>query len=437
MKLSQFWQRHLPTAAAENVSDMQGWRENILNAMLVVFMILGSIATLINVPTAIERQAWLMAVLFVAAYVFLLIVTFVRQLSFNFRAGTLVTMVYLLGIVVFQSDGLIGSGRIWLFAFSVIAVSLFGRSGSIASFIVNIITLAAFNYLVFAERLVFASQPFQAWRLTTSTFIMLNAVVTFSLAAFFRGFEANLRQMQEMTISLEQRIVDRTRALETSIAVGRQLSTILDPNELVTEVVTQVQAAFNYYHVHIYLLDESHQNLILTGGTGEAARVMLANDHKIPIGKGLVGRAAASHDITLVPDVSVEPDWLPNPLLPDTKAEIAVPIELSNEVFGVLDVQHNVIDGLSNDDARLLQSVASQVAIALRNAQLFAETRRQANREARINVIGQEIQKASDIETVLKTAVRELGQALNAPRVTVMLDQQTLRKNSEFNREGI
>ncbi|RPJ55371.1 MAG: GAF domain-containing protein, partial [Dehalococcoidia bacterium] len=65
--------------------------------------------------------------------------------------------------------------------------------------------------------------------------------------------------------------------------------------------------------------------------------------------------------------------WLPNPLLPETKAEMAVPIAVGEHVLGVLDVQHNVVDGLRQEDVNLLQSIADQVAIGLQNARLFTE----------------------------------------------------------------
>ncbi|NJN92982.1 MAG: HAMP domain-containing protein [Anaerolineales bacterium] len=203
------------------------------------------------------------------------------------------------------------------------------------------------------------------------------------------SFNRMADQLQKTLMGLEQRVAERTRAIEISMDVSRRLSTLLDEKQLVAEVVEQMRAAFDYYYAQIYLCDATHNKLLMAGGTGEAGQVMLARGHALERGQGLVGRAAETNTVVLVPDVQKEPGWLPNPLLPETQAEVAVPITVGDEVLGVLDVQHSIAGGLQSADADLIQAIANQVAIALQNARAYAQTQRRAEREAMISAIGQ------------------------------------------------
>lgn len=235
-------------------------------------------------------------------------------------------------------------------------------------------------------------------------------------------FNSMTGELQDTLATLEQRVADRTRAIELSADVSRRLSTIIDPAQLASEVVELLQFAFEYYHVHIYLYDEVKQYLVMAGGTGEAGRTMLERGHKIERGHGLVGRACEEGLVVLVPDTSLEPAWLPNPLLPETRAEIAVPIMVGDEVLGALDVQQNRVGGLGEQDADLLRGIAGQLAIALRNARTYAETQRQAERQAQLTDIVQQVQATQTIQEALQIAVRELGRAVDASRTHIRVN---------------
>ncbi len=242
------------------------------------------------------------------------------------------------------------------------------------------------------------------------------------------SFNEMTGQLRESILTLEQRVQNRTQALATTVNVGQQLSTILDEEELITAVVNQVRESFDYYQVQIYLLDEDQETLILSAGTGQASKQMIADGHKLQIGQGLIGQAAATNIAAIVSDTTKAADWLPNPLSPDTKSETAVPIAIGDEILGVLDVQHNMVNGLKQEDADLLRSVANQVAVSLRNARLYKKTQQQAQREALLRNINEKITSTTNMETAMKVAVRELGSALGTKQTIVRLKQNHKNK---------
>ncbi|MDX1687507.1 MAG: GAF domain-containing protein [Candidatus Promineifilaceae bacterium] len=229
-------------------------------------------------------------------------------------------------------------------------------------------------------------------------------------------------QLEALNEELEARVASRTRALQLSADVSRRLSTILDKDELISEIVNQLQRSFDYYHVHIYLLDENGAELVLAGGTGEPAQRMLEQGHRIAVGRGLVGRAAERKLPVLVPDVSQDPGWLPNPLLPDTATEAAVPIVRGDRVLGVLDVQDDTAGRLTDEDVELLKAIVNQVAVALQNADLYEQAQRRAQQEVLLNLINQKIQDTTSVEQAVQVAVRELGRALDGSPTYVKLD---------------
>jgi GAF domain-containing protein/HAMP domain-containing protein len=207
----------------------------------------------------------------------------------------------------------------------------------------------------------------------------------------------------DMTSQLRKSFEDldrRAKEVTTVADVSRRLSSILDQHQLVSEVVEQLQSAFNYYHAHIYLFDETGENLVMAGGTGEVGKALLERRHKIPRGRGLVGRAAETKEAVLVPDTSNDPNWLPNPLLPETRSEVAVPILAGDHVLGVLDVQNNAVDSLRQQDSDLILSIANQIAVAIQNIRLYEETR---NAEMAVTRRANELELASRVATATAT----------------------------------
>lgn len=173
----------------------------------------------------------------------------------------------------------------------------------------------------------------------------------------------------------EELIAARANQLETVATVSTTASTVLNPDALLQQVVNLTKSRFNLYHAHIYLLDENWNTLLLASGAGEVGSKMVESGHAIDMNteRSLVARAAREKQPVIINDVRSEVGFLPNPLLPETRAEMAIPMVVGDNVLGVFDVQSNQVDAFSKEDASIYSTLASQIAVALQNARLYQE----------------------------------------------------------------
>lgn len=183
-------------------------------------------------------------------------------------------------------------------------------------------------------------------------------------------------RLRETIGSLEK----HAQQLETIVEISQRLTSKLDVSELVRDVVERVANGFEFYHTTIYLLDDAQQELIVAEAVGSGGGEMKARGHSIPLATSTspVAQAARSKEIVSLDDVHEYSNWLPNPFLPRTQSEMAVPIVVEERVLGVLDVQDDVMAGFDKGDSKLMHSLANQVAIALTNAHLFEQTQHRA-----------------------------------------------------------
>ncbi len=170
-------------------------------------------------------------------------------------------------------------------------------------------------------------------------------------------------------------IAQRATQLEAVATVSTTASTVLDPDKLLQAVVDLTKERFNLYHTHIYLADDAWNTLLLAAGAGEVGRQMVEAGHAIEMGaeKSLVARALRERNSIIVNDVQSEAGFLPNPMLPETRAEMAVPMIVGDKVIGVFDVQSDAVGHFTDADANIYTTLASQVAVALQNARLYVE----------------------------------------------------------------
>jgi PAS domain S-box-containing protein len=134
------------------------------------------------------------------------------------------------------------------------------------------------------------------------------------------------RLEHEFQASLEQ----RSRQVQTSIEVAQHIAAAPQLEELFHRVVTLIKERFGYYHVQLFRYEPAEDAVKLITGYGEIGQKMLASGHKLAMGRGVVGTAAATGQSILAADAARDLDWRPNPNLPNTRGEQAVPIKLGS-----------------------------------------------------------------------------------------------------------
>jgi GAF domain-containing protein/HAMP domain-containing protein len=191
-------------------------------------------------------------------------------------------------------------------------------------------------------------------------------------------FNSMAAQLQQTLAGLEQHAADlqrRSTQLEAAAEVARAATAVLDPDELLRQVVGLVRERFHLYYVGLFLLDEERRFAVLRAGTGEAGRKMLAQQHRLEVGgDSMVGQCTARAEARIALDVGKETVRFDNPLLPETRSEMVLPLRSRGRVIGAMTAHSAEEAAFDAADAAVMQTMADQVAVALDNARLFAES---------------------------------------------------------------
>lgn len=192
------------------------------------------------------------------------------------------------------------------------------------------------------------------------------------------------RRVGERTADLDMaRLISERRAqeLQSISEISRTISTEQKIEILLPLITRLASQRFDFYHVGIFFIDEARRFAYLQAANSEGGQKMLERGHRLEVGKGLVGTVAQTGKPRIALDVGSDAVFFDNPDLPDTRSEMALPLNVRGQLIGVLDVQSTKPGAFSESDTNTLGILADQVAIAIENARLFEQTQ-QAREEA-------------------------------------------------------
>ncbi|MBN1934860.1 MAG: GAF domain-containing protein [Anaerolineae bacterium] len=204
------------------------------------------------------------------------------------------------------------------------------------------------------------------------------------IATLALAFNHMTAQLRETLAGLERRVVERTQGLLTAAEVSSATTAVLDIEVLLPRVVELVRDRFNLYYVGLFLADEAGEYAVLRAGTGQAGRAMLARNHRLRVGgESMIGRCMLSGEADIQLDVGEAAVRFNNPDLPETRSELALPLRAGDQVIGAMTVQSEKEAFFSQEDVSVMQTVADQIANAVRNARLFQQVQDSLEAERR------------------------------------------------------
>jgi len=204
---------------------------------------------------------------------------------------------------------------------------------------------------------------------------------------------------------LYTRTTRQARILVLLNEIARELSSILNLDELLSRVAELLRKLIDYQMFSILLLDSSGEKLQHRFSLRFHENIHLK--HEVPLGRGVVGYAVETKQAVLVPDVCKDPRYVE--ANPETRSELAVPLIYKDKVIGVLDLEHTRRGFFTDDHRRTMMTLAAQVAIAIENARLYEEIARQERRLERDLALARELQMRLLPQTLPKLANLELA----------------------------
>lgn len=236
---------------------------------------------------------------------------------------------------------------------------------------------------------------------------------------------ANQAGVALVNARLYQVVERRARQLQTVAQVSRKVAAILDLDQLLNQVVELIRDRFGYYHVQIFLVAQGTGRAYFRASTGHNLNQMwLRRGRFVRIGvEGIIGWVAQHGQPLLANDVSQETRYFPDDprLLPDTRAELAVPLMVEDRVLGVLDVQARELNAFSSEDLFILATLADQIAVAVEDARLYQEAKDEAAISSSLLDVANAIARPYRVSDLANTVASLTPSLAGVDRCTVLI----------------
>jgi GAF domain-containing protein len=254
------------------------------------------------------------------------------------------------------------------------------------------IVILAYNNGWITPAFIVSTDPISIWVTNSFTLVFMGLGLYLSSVSLKRALDSSLtsqtrlqksnQELDELRKALEQRVAERTAALERRAiqlqavsSVARAIASVQEIDTLLPSITQLASERFGFYHAGIFLVDEAREFAVLRAANSEGGARMLNRQHKLKLdSNSIVGFVTSHNEPRVALDVGADAVYFNNPDLPNTRSEMALPLRISGRVIGALDVQSTQANAFSEEDVATLSVLADQAAIAIENARLFIES---------------------------------------------------------------
>lgn len=346
-------------------------REQIVQAIFLVASIVSLVAI---IPFSLLSVINFYAGLSISIAILLLMVF--RSLPLLIRSGFVILSFYIGGLIMVNSTGNVSDLIGFFLAATVLGTVLLGSTN--AGIFLLAVTLITYFFFIFDSS--------SGWIINIILFSSVNIIITATLIAVLNYLSNSLfrqrafaKELEQRRIGLEIQVSRATSDLErrllqvrTASEISRSISSTLNAQELLQQVVDLIKDRFNLYYAGAFVVEETGKYAVLRAGTGEPGRRMVEEGHRLPLTPtSMIGSAVISQIPRIAQEVEAEMIRFRNPMLPDTQSELALPIQSRSQILGALTVQSDRRNAFKEDDIVILQGIADSLGVALENAELF------------------------------------------------------------------
>jgi GAF domain-containing protein len=388
----EYFRSLIPSRTPKSIDqkdELRIWQEQSLQYLLIGFTILSAIFVVLLINPSINSGNWTYLYGFVSLGLSTLILLLLRSITFRIRSIAFLSVFYIFSLFVFIRNGWGGVALLLLLSFSYLATILLYQKPSRVGIGLSIGTLLFWAVLRSVQLVPGIVESSNVVNLIIDVLLVLfiGVVGNFAISALknkliseHNKFISSENEKTNLKIEVENQksfLEKRVYQLRTASEITQTTSSIFDQQLLLQKVADLIRDRFELYYVGVFLIDDPKEYAVLRYGTGDAGRRMMAAKHKLAVGGySMIGWATQTRKSRIALDVGEEAVHFDNPLLPETRSELALPIISGNNVLGAMSVQSKLVSAFDENDVLILQSVADSLAISLENAASFQKNQK-------------------------------------------------------------